>query len=593
MPLALFKLLVRLLWIAFLAYSAFSCSPLSHASNLNGQSLDKNTILINDVDASASISPSAEMHKDAETYLHDCVNTDVYQITRLAQSHRVHVHAKIQHIQPREKICLPAFGQRYAERFTLNGIFNAEKQNIKIEFDAFGCADNIAENTVVFDYTLMLQPIDDFHLWVAGSLSPVLKNNFAAYPGETLFIERNASACTQIDIVSQNKNDKVFTTIPDNGAYQDQEGVRFLVNRAFDLTRSFFAFGALKRIEVSGATDISIAIEPDMDAYASLILKDVLAIVGIYQVWMPARMPSHISIFAFENAFDLQHASGFARPNGVVLQWGHKAVLNTAERRWLIAHELFHLFNGEQLHFERADYQKMTWFVEGTTQYLALKAIRTLGLIHEKQYLVILSDIVNQMVDVYQLSVDERQNIQNKPYLDGFFLSWMIEQQWLQYQTGLSLEGFWAFLAQTTDWHEPKNVAWMKNQLESYSQFDFTPFFSLYVSGNARIPFEYILAKSGYCLRKYQIQKYDAGFRWAFDPAQAAYVILDVAPHSPAESLGIKRGDHFVMGKNSDWHAPDDKYLRRMMPDQRMQSFRVPMTPVMREMIEVVRCAEH
>ena len=592
MPLALPKLLVRLIWSAFCACTTFSCTPLTHAPNLNGQSPDRDVTHKNNIDVASSKNAYAENLKDSLTNSYHCVNTDLYQITRDAQSQRLHVHAIIRQIHSDEKICLPAFGQRYAERFTLNAVSNDVNQNLKIDFDPSGCADNIAENNVVFDYTLLLQPIDDFHLWLAGSLSPVLKNDFAAYPGEVLFIERNTSGCTLIDVVSQNEMDKVFSTIPDHTTAQTHEFARFFANHSFELTRSFFAFGQLKRIEVSGTTDISIALESTMDAYASLILKDVLAIIGLYQSWMPSKLPAHISIFGFENAFDVHHASGFARPNGVVLQWGHKAALKTAERRWLIAHELFHLFNGEQLHFVRADYDKMSWFVEGTTQYLALKAIRNLALIHEKQYLEILSDIVNQTMDVYRLPVEERQKIQNKPYLDGFFLSWMIEQQWLRYQPGLSLEGFWAFLAQNTDWHEPKTMMWLKNQLENYSQFDFTPFFSLYISGNARIPFENILAKSGYCLRKYQTQKYDAGFRWNFEPALASYVILDVAPHSPAESLGIKRGDQFVMGKNSDWHAPDDKYLRRMMPDQRVLSFRVPMTPVLREMLEVVRCAD-
>ena len=108
---------------------------------------------------------------------------------------------------------------------------------------------------------------------------------------------------------------------------------------------------------------------------------------------MPEKLPQHISVFVFENPYDVFHSSGFARPQGIVLQFGREAILNTPDRRLLIAHELFHLFSGEQLHFAREDYEQVTWFVEGATQYIALKAIRSLGLIHEKQYLDILSDM--------------------------------------------------------------------------------------------------------------------------------------------------------------------------------------------------------
>ena len=519
----------------------------------------------------------------------ECDDGDHYRLSVFPHKHLVQVHASVNIKPGSDSICLPAFGQRFAEKFEIKDVRDPSGMHAFIPFDPFGCVRFLDQPMrLAIDYTLDITPIDDFHVWMAGSLSPVSSSSFMAFPGESLFIEHTDSTeCDRVEIVYPQQDTSIISTL--------NEGInpfefRFFARSAFELSRSFFVFGDMRSIQVAGATNISIAMENGMETYASLILKDILAIIGLYQTWMPEKLPQKISVFVFENPYDVNHSSGFARPQGIVLQFGREAILNTPERRLLIAHELFHLFNGEQLHFVREDYDQVTWFVEGSTQYLALKAIRSLGLIHEKQYLDILSDMATQMDEVYQLPVDERVKIQNKPYLDGFFLSWMIEQQWLRYTSKASLDGFWAFLSKNTNWDQPKTRAWLKEKLEEYSQFNFDAFFSLYASGNARIPWRDILAQSGFCIEPYSIQKYDTGFQWMFDPTEASYKILSVSKNSPADALGIQAGSFFVPQKTTNWRTPEDKYVRRMTQDKRIQSFRIPVTPVLKDALEVGRC---
>ncbi len=518
-----------------------------------------------------------------------CIEGDHYRLSVFPEKHLIQVNASI-NIQPgSDSICLPAFGQRFAEKFEIKDVRDPSGRHAFIPFDPFGCVQFLDQPArLSIDYELSISPIDEFHVWMAGSLSPVSALSFMAFPGESLFVEHtDSSHCAHVDVVYPQLERRVRSTLNDTRSPSES---RFYAQSAFDLSRSFFVFGDMREIQVAGATNLSISLENDLEAYASLILKDILAIIGLYQTWMPEKLPPNISVFVFENPYDVYHSSGFARPQGIVLQFGREALLNPPERRLLIAHELFHLFNGEQLHFVREDYDQVTWFVEGSTQYLALKAIRSLGLIHEKQYLDILSDMTTQMDEVYQLPADDRIKVQNKPYLDGFFLSWMIDQQWLRYHSNASLNGFWSFLSKNTNWDQPKTRAWLKEKLEEYSQFNFDAFFSLYASGNALIPWRDILAQSGFCVEPYSIQKYDTGFQWTFDPTAAAYRILSVAKNSPADALGIHSGDFFVPKTATNWKTPEDKHIRRMTDDKRIQSFRIPVMPILKNALEVSRC---
>ena len=578
------RYLQALPWI--LAPMLVACAARVDGSKTSGLTLQSHVHAYNpDSDFTSGISQNRQRKT--------CINGDNYQLMLFPKKNLIEVKASLRFHDTSRVICLPAFGQRFGETFALRNVRDASGQVLEVPFDSSGCANLHAHiERLDIGYALEIAPIDDYHVWLANSLSPTAFPKFIAFPGEALFIEHgdDASHCTHVEVMHDGVGKTaIFSTLEqmksDTSLHTD-----FFAPLPFDLTRAFFVFGDLTTYQASGASDVRLLLTKDMDTYASIIMKDVLSIIEFYQKWMPQKWPARVSIFVFQNRFDVHHASGFARPEGIVLQFGREALLNSTQRRLLIAHELFHLFNGEQFHFDRKAYARMSWFIEGMTQYLALNAVRTLGLIHENHYRTLLADMVTRMADIEKLPPDERMKIQNKPYLDGFFLSWMIEQQWRKHGTRTTLEGFWSHLAQTTDWKQPKTIDWLKNQLELYSSFNFDAFFSLYVYGNAVIPYQKILMQGGYCIQPYQLQKYDSGFQWIFDPTASAYQMISVAPGSPAESVGLRAGSYFVPREHTNWKTSEDKYIRRMTDDGRMQSFRLPTVPVLRDAWDVVRC---
>ncbi len=507
---------------------------------------------------------------------------DNYFIEVETTLHELRVSATLKNLEDHEILCLPAFGQRYAEKFTLISIKDTNEQLVQAKFNQSGCTQlSKATYSLQFNYSLSLDPLDQTHTWVASSLSPLHTEDYLAFPGESLFVERSTSThhLTNVDIHFNDPTQSLIatSTLPSQVALETEQS--FWAQDKFGLLRSYFVFGHIKPIEaVSEHSKVSIVLDRAFSVYAPVFLRESLSILEFYQNLMPEKAPESLSLFIFPSKHDAAQISGFARPNGIVLQLGKDHSAYIPERRLLLAHEIFHLYNGEQLHFAQSDYENSAWFREGSTQYIALKTIRELDLINQRQMLDLVGNFTTQMAESTHKSPVARDNSPSTPYLDGFFLSWLIDQQWSQVSTQLSMLNFWRFLAKSADWKSEKTIEWLQIALEEYSHFKFEQFFQKYVHPVRRIPvpFLQIIARAGVNATHFEQPKYDMGMTYQFDPVKAQFCVKQVLKNSIAQLAGFAPNQCFVPSADTNWKTGEDKTLIKAAPNGRFQQVRVP-----------------
>lgn len=524
---------------------------------------------------------------------------DVYDISAHLSQGTLKIHAELRNILSNEKLCLPAFGQRYGE--TLHSVRITSHPNTKqFKPDSAGCFYGVSGSSIIIDYELKLKPLESERFWIASELSSVNTNGMIAMPGESLFVERGADDTetslikTMIKITDAGW---IVSTLPDddsaseiiiqntsNGQLQaigkEPPKVQFFTaNDRFELTRSYWAFGQFKHREVtSGKTKWTIAVSSDWNYNDSILQREIIAILGYYQRILSPKTPSHIAIYIFNAPFDADYHHGFARPNGIILQLGLKAASESDTRRILMAHELFHLYNGEGLRFDVTKQNETAWFREGMTQYMTFRALLSLGLISPVQFYHWIAS-----------SIQKQNNSHYDCYHHGFFVSFAIEQQWALYQTAYSIEGFWQFLAESTDWNQRHTNASLQKLLTQYSAFDFEQFFNNYTAPNSKLPIRNLLRLSGLCIYSNKSIRYFTGAEYGFNPNSSQLYITKIVPNSPAEQGGLRKGDIVIPEKNINWHDAADKNITLMRKGKKIM-LRIPVTTEMRNDIIVDKC---
>ena len=121
---------------------------------------------------------------------------------------------------------------------------------------------------------------------------------------------------------------------------------------------------------------------------------------------------------------------GTGRQGGFVLELPPKAGAD-AKTRTLIAHEAFHLWNGHELTPSPAEEPKTRWFKEGVTHYMALRALRQLKRLSERDLLAELAQITTRYEAIVArqrageaLSADEAAAL---PYDRGVLLALLLD----------------------------------------------------------------------------------------------------------------------------------------------------------------------
>lgn len=495
---------------------------------------------------------------------------DSYTLTPNLQTGSLAVTAKLQNIQNHEKICLPAFGQRHGERLAIE---NATKNNALIaRLDAAGCTTLDAQNAFSIQYTLHISPLDDRHFWIASQLSPTFQNGWMTFPGESIFIERDAdtarTTATQTKICLKTET-PTATTLPQTPR---APSCRTATDK-FGLMRSYWSFGrAADTFYISPNAAASVVTDGSLPIPISTLKRELAQILGFYAKLIPWRAPQNTAVFVFYAPFDADYHHGFARHGGMILQLGKSAAAQPYTRRILAAHEGFHLYNGESLKYSPQNYYGTAWMREGVTQYVAFQALQNMRLItreHQEQWM---AQSIGRTRD-YGKSGDAFD------YFHGFFAAMIIDYQWQAYRTPFSMLGFWQWLAQSPFWNTPLDNDAIQNALSQYSAFDFSLFFKKYISGRDDMPIDAFLRQKGLCILPSAALIQNIGLEYTFDPAKASFTASRVQTDSPAAQAGIRRGDTIIPAPDTSWTDASDKRLLRISPSGAESQLRIPPTP--------------
>ena len=491
----------------------------------------------------------------ATTIAPNAARADEYAIQANTGANRLSITAKLSDVSNGEKLCLPAFGQRYGEQFVI-GEFSPTHNPPPI--DDAGCfvANHDASYTIRYQLTMAQLPDDRY--WFASKLSPHASNNFMAFPGESLFIERNLTT-QQNDTIVRVYGAPAQSTLQILKQSAPPQVAAFTAPSAYELTRSYWTFGSPQTLQTkTKSTTLTIVYDTATAQHARTIQREATRIWDYYAQAIPSKAPRHITIFAFHARFDALYHHGFARPNGIVIQLGRTSATQPAQRRILIAHELFHLFNGESVQFSTSDYGTTAWFREGMTQYIALQTLRSLSLLDDSQINAWLSD-------AYQRNA-HTTNGDDFAYYYGYIISLAIEQQWQIYQTPHTILGFWQWLARQPYWSLTYNNNGLRSILSAYSSFDFDDFFARYIDDTRQLPATAILQRANLCTYKSKQLRYSTGLTYAIDAHNAALIVHKTLPQSPAAQAELTPGTRIAPTDDTDWTSPTDKTIRTFRP---------------------------
>lgn len=505
---------------------------------------------------------------------------DRYEITVDDARGALNVRAQLNHITREETLCLPAFGQRFGETMQIVEIRTDQNVPLEARLDRAGCLSKLTAGKCIFEYELIMSPLPADRFWLPSELSPNRNGKTLLFPGESLFIERAANETSthaaQTHVRVMHSGQIVTTLAEAQHADTIADSQSFEAPDHYALTRSFWAFHVTDLIAASsGDMTWQLAFDPGARPYIAEIERELSQIIGFYSDLMRAKTPAHIALFLFHIPFDANYTHGFARQGGIVLEMGIKSARDARARRILMAHELFHLYNGENLRFETKHFAQTAWFREGMTQYIAMTALLSLGLISRE-------DLYHWM----SLSLSKQKHGVYDPYHHGFFLSLAVEQQWQQLGTNLSMPGFWRFLSQSPRWNARQTNKTLRELLEQYSAFDFKSFFKRYVSPSASLPLGAILALNGLSIQKAQKPQATIGMEYGLDAAKATLFVQKILRGSPSERAGIKPGDRIAPAPNTDWNDASDKQITVIRKGQRLQ-MRIPTVSVSSETTSV------
>lgn len=469
---------------------------------------------------------------------------DHYVIEVDVRAGTLRVEAALEGIEAGTKICLPSFGQRYGEQMALARESKAEK-NWPEPPDESGCVTFAwPQSSLHVAYKLTIAPLDEGHVWVASSLSAMNAGAYLAFAGESLFLDRAPQGHrTRVCVRGAHGLQTPTTVSTLKTSSQDD---CFEARRPADLVRSYWTFGRQRTI-TAGAGPMTWTLQTSSESFGSYqaLGADLMRILSYYAAWLPEQTPSHVVIFLFDAPFDRRYRHGFARAGGVVLQLGAEALVDDAARRILLAHELFHLYNGENLRYAQADYAQTGWIREGMTQYVAMRALMEIGLLSEGQ----LRSWIARRMD----SGDDSD------YVRGFFLSLALDLTWRAYGCNDSVYGFWRSLVVRGGFAQPQTNDTIFAHLAHYSNFDFGPFFAMYVARRGPIPQRELLEASGYRVVEKPRRVYGFGLSYAVDVDRAVLRIERVEAGSAAWEAGLRAGDVVKPSRSMVW---DETFVR-------------------------------
>jgi len=284
-----------------------------------------------------------------------------------------------------------------------------------------------AAGTVRFSYSVQLPPVlGDFSSYLKGWR----EGDHAFFLGLTLFLA----------VADPNARYRLSFRRNPYSSCPEEDGEFFCGSRR-QLFLGAFAQGPYKRTEVRCQSHLLILLREEraparwdgLLSTISLMLPHLLALFG----QAPFRRLTFF-LFAHPAAGRKEMGSGLAIPEGILLTFpGQSSPGEDPRHLWLVLHECLHQWLGMDL---RPEEPGLAWFFEGFTAFFTLALLKRGGFADEA-YVKTLVDINRQayLTAAQKLvaapgSVPDYATESDYLFHGGFFLAWLLDQDWRKSQ---------------------------------------------------------------------------------------------------------------------------------------------------------------
>lgn len=266
------------------------------------------------------------------------------------------------------------------------------------------------------------------------------------------------------------------------------------------------------------------------------------------------------------------------------------------------SHEFFHIWNVERIrpkslepfNFSHANMSSELWFAEGFTQYYGNLILKRVGFLSEKQYLGVISGILNGVLNspgaasfsARQMSrravfVDAGVSVDKNNYANTFtsyytygaLIALGLDLR-LRTEFNLTLDSFMQALWQAHGKKEiPYTVADLQRELAQLTNTAFAnDFFSRYIHGTEKNDYVSLLAKVGLELRKAEPGKASLGnLRFHSNSRGTKNVVSSaIIKETAAYEAGIEIGDSILSIGNDALNGNLDEILKKYKPGQEL-----------------------
>ncbi len=443
------------------------------------------------------------------------------------------------------RICLPAIGHRAGESFHLHGMWIAERAAM-VRPDPSGCFSLPATpEPITLHYQVAVHP-QPRPAWRVTSLSPQSHAGFLFFPGESLFLEvaqrhEAARLPTRVAITPLPEGLGMASTL----AVEDHH---LLAPNNRHLLRSILWIEeGLALLTLPHPTaQLNVAVAPAFTQVPERLLEDITTLVSALHCWAPQRTPPHMAILLLPAQWDLGARIGFARQGGVVLQVGSAALNDRIQQARLIAHEVFHLYNGEGLECAPDAWEQTEWFREGMTNYVAALVVAQSGIGTPADFLAQLAEHASAYLLNPARSGHSATELDwaRLPYDHGVLLSLALDLMLRDIsQNQRSLRGFWRHLATSVSWEQAHDNRSLRQAFSAYAGTSFTPFFTPFIDDKVTLPVHALLRNAGLTLSNTTTTHPSLGVEIGYDVERVELVALAVERGSMAQRAGLEVGD--------------------------------------------------
>jgi predicted metalloprotease with PDZ domain len=212
----------------------------------------------------------------------------------------------------------------------------------------------------------------------------------------------------------------------------------------------------------------------------------------------------------------------------------------------LIAHELFHLWNGHASKDTGRGEGYYKWFQEGISEYYAHVALLRTGVLSVPAFTQRLNAFIReyesnsargataaQLERSYWADADH----QRLPYVKGFLLGWWLDLS--LNRNGRSIDDFIRPVLRRPTYDDAALIA----ALSAVSRTHDAAWYRQFVTGNQPLPFDQICKTEALDCVEEDAELFDFGFRTSTTAIDSGAVVVGIVEGGPAQLAGIMLGD--------------------------------------------------